>query len=65
MSQKEKLCEKAGCERKATAEIEVNLLDENGKVKDTIIRNLCQEHADELILAALHAHKTGVENDGR
>ena len=65
MSQKEKLCERAGCGRKATVEVEAKLLGENGKVKDTIIRNLCQEHADELILVAIHAHKTGGENDGR
>lgn len=62
MSKKEKLCERAGCGRKATVEVEAKLLGEDGEVKDTIIRNLCQEHADELTLAALHAHrKTGDE----
>lgn len=60
MSLKEKLCERTGCERKATVEIEAKLLDETGEVKDIIIRNLCQEHADELILAALDANKDKV-----
>ena len=62
MSQKEKLCERAGCGRKATVEIEVKLLGEDEEVKDTIIRNLCQEHADELILAALHSHRSDTDD---
>lgn len=57
MSQKENQCERAGCERKATVEVEAKLLDENGEVKEIIIKGLCQEHANELILAALHAHE--------
>ena len=34
MSQKENQCERAGCERKATVEVEAKLLDENGEVKE-------------------------------
>lgn len=63
MSLKEKLCERAGCEREATIEVEAKLLDETGEVKDTIIRNLCQEHANELILAAIKAHEKKVGTD--
>ena len=57
MSLKEKLCERAGCVRKATVEIEAKHLGENGEVNDAIIRNLCQEHDDELIMKAIHAHR--------
>ena len=64
MSKKEKLCERAGCGRKATVEVEAKLLGEDGEVKDTIIRNLCQDHADELILEALHAHRKTEDEDG-